>query len=512
MKIVNKLVSIFLTVILVLGISVPVLADTQIGTLTIHNTKVEETYTLYKIFDLTFSSSIDGFGDGSHAYTINTAFDDFFTNEKIDGFNGDTRDLKAIAYVESRTDDLADFATELQRYIISQSVATTKVVAGQADTTVVEGLEYGYYLLVPTDALSADGLSALFALDTVKPDAEINNKSQYPTIDKVIVENGSDVDANNVAIGDVVNYKVTSSVPNLAGYGAYTFNITDRFGTGLTFNDDVAIQLKKGESTKDLVEDTDFTVSQSGQVVTITFTNFIQYKSTSWQGADIVVTYSALVNDNAVVGATGNDNTVTLTYSSNPAVSSDTKTTTPEVVSSYVTGITIRKVDSSGNALTGAQFQLTGDKVNKVRVQGTEMQTKTESFTVNATVDANGQLVLEGLAEGEYQIKELVAPTGYHLLAEPITVTITCTEPTEVVDGTEECVWSVEIANPNDENVTPAVEDGIITLAITNQAGNELPFTGGMGTTLFVVIGLALMVGAAVAVILINKKKPTSEK
>lgn len=509
MKMTKKMVSIFLAVVFLLSISVTVFADAQIGSLTIHNTNVGETYTLYKIFDLTFAPATEGSSDGSHAYTIADAFDGFFTDAKIGGFDGDTRDLKAVAYVESREDDLADFATELQQYITAQSVAATRVVAGEAATTVVSNLEYGYYLMVPTDTLAADGLSALFALDTVKPDAEINNKSQYPTIEKVIVEDGADVDSNNVAIGDNVDYKVTSSVPSLAGYASYTFYITDTFEAGLTFNDDVAIRLVSGTETKDLVEDADFTVSQSGQVVTITFTNFIQYKSTSWQGADIVVTYSALVNDSAVVGTEGNDNSVTLTYSSNPAVASETKTTTPEIVSSYITGITINKVDGSGNALAGAQFQLTGDKVNKVRVQGTEMQTQTESFTVNAYVDENGQLVLEGLSEGEYQIKELVAPNGYHLLAEPITVTITCSQPAEVVDGTEECVWSVEIVNPNDENVTPAVEDGIITLAITNQAGNELPFTGGMGTVLFTVAGIVLMAGAVIVFAIGRKKMVT---
>lgn len=547
----KKLVSIFLAVIFTLGISIPVFADMQIGTLTIHNTKEGETYTLYRIFDLTYSSATDGSGDGNHAYTINNAFDGFFTEKKIGGFEGDTKDLQAIAYVESRENNLADFATELQQYIIAQSVVAAKIVAGQVDTTVVDGLEYGYYLLVPTDDLFADGLSALFALDTVKPDAEINNKSQYPTIEKAIVENGSDLEANTVAIGDTVNYKVTSSVPSLAGYASYTFNITDTFDMGLTFHDDVTIQLIKGESTKDLVEGVDFKVSQQGQIVTITFTNFIQYKSTAWQGADIVVAYSATVNDRAVVGTEGNDNTVTLTYSSNPAVLSETKTTTPEVVSSYITGIALHKVDGNGTPLTGAQFQLTGSKVNKVRVKGNrfmeseagtyykladgtytrtapttetetayesitqkyameyveEVQTKTENFIVNSYVDTDGKLVLEGLAEGEYQIKEVTAPTGYHVLAEPITVTITCEEPSAIVDGTEQCAWSVSVVNPNDENITPSVVDGIIALTVENQMGNALPFTGGTGTILFTAIGLLLMTGAVFAFVIGRKKK-----
>ena len=505
MKRVKKIVSIFLMAILVLGICVPVYATEQTGTLTIHNTRLEETYTLYRIFDLTYDASGD-----SYAYTIHSNFMDFFTDEKLEAFQGDTKDLKAIAYVESREQELADFATELQQYIVSETIVASKVVAGQAGHTSVEELTYGYYLMVPSDMLTVDGLSALFSLDTMKPNAEINNKSQYPAIEKYILENGREVETNTVSIGDVVQYKVKSSVPALAGYASYTFYITDAFSAGLKFNDDVAIFLEQGEQIKELIQDVDFTVAKEEQVVTITFTNFIQYKSTQWQGADIIVTYSALVDDDAVVGNVGNTNTVSLTYSHNPVDSSELKTTMPEVVSSYVTGVTIHKIDVNGKFLTGAQFQLRGEKVNRVKVQRTEMQTN--ATDVCAYVDEAGQLVLEGLAEGTYQIKELIAPAGYHILAQPITITLSCMKPEYVLDGTEECVWTVELENPNDENVVPSVVDGMIHLNIANQAGNALPFTGGMGTTLFTIVGAFIMIVAFVVAFWMSKRKTTKGK
>ena len=503
----KKGVSIFLAIILALGVCVPVFGAEQTGTLTIHNTKLGETYTLYRVFDLTYAADVD-----SYAYTIHSDFLDFFTDEKIEEFQGDTKDLKAIAYVESREQDLADFATELQQYIISAGIDSVKVVNGQAGQTHVEDLLYGYYLMVPSDMLSVDGLSALFSLDTMKPNAQINNKSQYPTIEKHILENGKEVDSNTVSMGDVVQYQVTSFVPSLAGYSSYVFYITDVFSAGLTFSDDVTISLIQGEQTKALKKNEDFTVAQEGQVVTITFTNFIQYKSTGWQGASIVVTYSALVNDDAAVGNMGNTNTASLTYSHNPGDATETKTTTPEAVNSYIAGVIIHKVDVNGNALTGAQFQLGGDNINRVKVQGTELQAKTNTTDVHAFVDENGKLILEGIAEGTYQIKELIAPAGYHILAQPITITISCLMPERILDGTEECTWTVGLENPNDENVVPTVINGMIHFNITNHSGNALPFTGGVGTALFTIGGVFIMIIALTVAFWTNKRKTTKGK
>lgn len=552
------MISIILTIVLTLGISVPISAESgdrlQTGSLIIQRTQPGETYTLYKIFDMTWSANGNTPADkdsteGNHAYTINEDFKKFFTDEKIGGFKGDTKDLKAGAYVDSRKDDLAEFATELEEYIIGNNIAPAKTVEGRAGTTTVEGLLYGYYLLVPADNLSADGLSALFSLDTVKPNAQVQHKSQYPAVDKVIVENGADVEANSVSIGDVINYKITSFVPNMNGYRSYIFYLTDTMDDGLSFNNDVAVWLSKDDSTKKLTKDTDFTVAQNGQVITISLLDFVAYDEI-WEGADVIITYSATLNEKAIVGANGNNNGVTLTYSSNPAVLSETKTTAEDIVTTYTTGIELRKIDADGLTLNGARFQLTGEAVNKVRVYGNkftedtngthyklidgtftktepdnetnalyesvtkkyslqyteEVQTKTETFSVSAYVDDNGKLIIEGLNEGTYMITELTAPNGYHLLSKPVTLNVSCTVPNEITDGTEKCIWTVEMTNPNDEKAVPSVTGGIISLSIENHSDQELPFTGGHGVRLLSIIGLVLMVGAAVLFFMIRKR------
>lgn len=556
----KKLVSVVLTAVLMLGIAVPVFAEPgdslQTGSLTVNRTKAGETYSLYKIFDLTWSANANTPSDkdsteGNHAYTINADFEGFFTDAKIGNLPGDTRDLRASYYVDSRANDLADFATELEEYIIENKIAATKVVAGVEGTTIIDGLLYGYYLLVPTDSLATDGLSALFSLDTVKPNATVEHKSTYPTVNKEIIEGQDRVESNNVSIGDTVSYEVTSFVPNMAGYETYMFYFTDTFDAGLTFNNDVAIKLEKEGKTKNLAA-SDFTVSQNGQVVTINLLNFVDY-NTDWKGADVIVTYSAILNEKAIVGTSGNVNTVNLTYSSNPAVQSATKTTADDKVITYATSIALKKVDEEGNVLTGAQFELVGEAVNKTRVYGQkfvanatgsfyklkdgsytqtaandatkdlyasttqkyalvdveEVQTKTTSVNVNGYVDANGKLLIEGLGEGSYQIKEMVAPNGYHLLAEAIDVKITCEMPENIIDGSEKCVWKVAMTNVNDEEVVATVADGVINLQVENQTDEEFPFTGGQGIALFSIVGI-LFVAAAAIVVVASKKKVTA--
>lgn len=294
--------------------------------------------------------------------------------------------------------------------------------------------------------------------------------------------------------------------------------------------------------------------------VEIVFNNFIQHKGNA--GKPITITYSATVNSDAVIGTQGNSNKVTLTYSNNPNVKDDGDPENPDkpapnspvgetpesTTRTYVTDIELIKVDNEGDRLTGAEFKIEGTKLNTVLMRtdiytvaidgeywklkdgsytmtapvtaegetdtsqyyestttkytksvGTTTIEKAENVTYTGTVGADGVLRFEGLSAGTYTITEIKAPSGYNLLKDPITVTIGFTAP---AGNSTDCTWTytgTDVVNGTNTN----------KVTVINQAGAELPSTGGAGTALFYIVGGILAVGAAV--LLVTKRRMRNE-
>lgn len=307
--------------------------------------------------------------------------------------------------------------------------------------------------------------------------------------------------------------------------------------------------------------------------ITIVFKNFIQYKAQA--GTAITVTYTATVNQDANLSATeGNPNKVDLTYSNNPNAQgtgtpgnpdkpgdSDKDITgkTPEdEVKTYVTGIKINKVDGKDNTkkLAGAKFEIKGDALKivltnkemyKASASGTYYMLKDGTYTEKAPVtdktaagynadkydsttqkyekvtvvtkntvateintvgytNADGVLTFEGLGTGKYTIKELIAPNGYNLLKDEITVNILDKADMENAN------WTVSQNVDNGEAKTlNADTDNLFSLTVENNSGNELPSTGGIGTTVFYVIGGLLVVCAGVALVVKKRMSKTKD-
>lgn len=560
MKRTKKLVSLLLTLIMVLAMGTSAFAAGETGSITIKDSSTVsvagKTFNAYKILDVKLV------GDG-YVYTVPAEMESFYAARY--GLTGNEGDFDAqVAAKINEEKDMFAFAADALAAAKAAGIAPgTATANADADSVTISGLPLGYYVV--EDVGAATPISALI-LDTTNPDVDIEIKADKPGVDKKIdgdkdTDEGTagDVQYNNAAVGDKVPYKVTSKVPDMTGYTKYYFVVNDTLSKGLTFNDDVAITV--GEKT--LVEDTDYTVTSAKNddgttSVEIVFKNFIQYKDQTNDA--ITITYSATVNENAVIGTAGNPNKVTLTYSNNPNVKDDgdpenqDKPTpdspvgeTPESETrTYVTDVELIKVDPQGNRLTGAEFKLEGTKLNTVLVRSdvytedangaywklkdgsyttddpnaegmdqtkyesttakytksveTTTIEKAENVTYTGTVGADGVLRFEGLAAGTYTITEIKAPDGYNLLKDPITVTIGFTAP---ASGSTECTWTytgTDVVNGTNTN----------QVTIINQAGSELPSTGGMGTTLFYVIGGILVIGAAV--LLITKKRMSAEK
>ena len=555
----KKTFALLLALALVLSLGITAYAAEQKGSITIHEaggvSVAGKTFQAYKVLDLNLV------GEG-YVYTVPEALKDFYADyfelsEALGNF--DYQVTQKIAALTG--DDLFAFASDVLAAAKEANIAPASVTGQNGDTSVkFTDLPLGYYVV--EDTAETTPVSAL-VLTSTKPNVEVNIKAELPVVDKKIVEEQDRVETNNAAVGDVVSYEVTSKVPDMTGYTKYYFVLRDTMSPGLTFNQDVAITI--GNQT--LTAGTDFTVTAeetaSGTEIEIVFKNFISYKDQ--KDAAITVTYSATINEKAVIGVAGNPNYVKLQYSNNPnkVVSGDPDNpdkpiepvgeTPEEEVRTYVTGLKLIKVDPEGNRLTGAEFTITGSKLNKVLVRkdvytqdengtywrltdGTYTtqdpltegvdQSKYESVTVKyakesvtevketqenveatAVVGDDGVLRFDGLSAGDYEITELRSPAGYNLLEKPFKITIDWTAPENVSDP---CTWTVSDTEAGDDYASSLesgaqIVDGCIQIQVENKSGTQLPETGGMGTTLFYIVGGLLMTTAVV--LLITKKK-----
>ena len=568
MKKMKKLASLILAVVMVLSMTIAAFAEETNYTITVKHqagtnvSLVGNTYNAYKLFNVTYDTERD-----AYAYTIAPEFEDF-SYPRVRG-----EDL--IKYVEglgNNSEELNAFAQSVFSFITENKIAykASGTVNEGEDSVVLNVGEPGYYLVSGTATTeNGESVIAACALSTAAPSTEVNVKADAPSLEKKIIENNVPVDANNASIGDTVFYQLTSKVPNMTGYEKYYFVVNDTLSAGLTFDGIMAdeiveypgLEVKIGNTNKTI--GVDYTVEASKNEngttsIKIIFKNFVQYKDQV--GADIVIDYTAVINENAVIGSEGNDNVAKLEYSNNPNVTpngdpenpdkpgpDDPKGETPEDrVITYVTGVEIIKVDATnGDRLVGAEFTINGEKVNKIKViqdvfeesedgtyyklkDGTYTETaptndtldhyesettykkvskpvvveKVENVGVRGTVDNNGVLHFDGLAAGEYTITEVVAPNGYNLLEDPIHLRVTCVVPDTVDNDHDTAEWGYMANGAGMIDGRGSLNaDGRIELTIENSAGTLLPSTGGIGTTIFYAAGIILMAGAVFFVV-----------
>ena len=497
------------------------------------------------------------------ANTINGLYDPDLTGE--DALTADSTAsafADAIAGLNATADgETAQAVAEAFAGVLKGNPAGTgNCNLGDTDETnndaLITNLPAGYYLVKDQDSSLANTNSAYTRyILQVLGDTELGAKNEVPSVDKKIQEGDTQVSANTASIGDSIPYVISSKVPDMTGYNKYYFVLNDTMSKGLTFNNDVVVKINGTALGTDAYTVTYSTDATTGvTTLKIVLKNFIQYNTATYKGKDITVTYSATLNEKAELGPAGNVNDVKLTYSNDPNFDyqgtdepgpSEPKGETPKVeVKTFTTGIKLTKVDNSTppQTLTGAKFSIAGDAVKVTLINrevyktisgepvddnvwymlkdGTYTKTaptdatkdsydsttqkyakitevvettKTEPVSATGYVNSSGVLTFEGLAAGTYTITELVAPEGYNLLKSPITVVITGS----LNQNQKTCSWSATV---DGENATIG-NDNLIQLTAKNSSGNELPSTGGIGTTLFYVLGGLMVVGAGAVLI-----------
>ena len=481
-KTIKKFMAALLAVALLCAMAVPAFAAegtaTGSGTITIDKAINGETYTAYKIFNV-ISSKMETDGSMTYVYTVADGWADFFNQSEVKNYvSVDTHGQPTWVESKKSVADLQAFAKLALTYASTNGI-TGKTATAAGNQAVINGLAAGYYVVSTT-------AGSLCVLNTNGSDLKIDEKNEAPTIDKKIDGSKS---TNDAAIGDVVNYTVTIH----AKKGATGYVLTDTMTKGLTFNRD-SLTVKVGATT--LAENTHYTVAVDAAATDGSTKFMVTFKDTYLNtidgDTDIVVSYTATVNKDAVIGTTGNTNTAQLKYGNNSTVESTTTT--------YSYKFDLVKTDNSKKLLTGAKFKLydsqtstTPVKLIKDATTGNYRVAETsESGAVDEIViDSFKAVTISGLNKKTYYLEETLAPAGYNKLTERQSVEL----------GKEGFVADATINNSGSEGAT-WTEGGV---QVINNTGATLPSTGGMGTTLFYVIGGGLMVAAVV--LLVTKKR-----
>lgn len=472
----KKFVSVLLALAMTLALSVSALAangyNDNSGTITIDNAVVGKTYTIYEILKL--ESYNNDATPKAYSYKATDTWVDFINGNDIKDVYVKVDGQGYVTWVDGAS--VADFAAKAKIYAEKLDANQGKKTA---DSSKVEftGLNLGYYLVV-------SDLGALCSLDTTEPNVIIKEKNGEPTIDKKVQEGANWGKTNDANIGDTVNFETTI---NVIDGQPKNYVLHDKMSDGLT------------------LDATSVKVYRNGTVLTTGYTLVtdaedkctfeIRFTDGTLKANDVVkVTYSAILNEEAVIAGAGNPNETQLTYGNNGSTAWDKTTTyTWQVNVLKYTMVKGNDGTETKTNLAGAVFTLSkndkgenpialiseGNNVYRVAKAG-ETNTVTE-----ITTDSTGKFTIKGLDSDTYYLIEKTAPAGYNTLKEAVEI---------VIDKDGKVTYNGTVVD---------------TVEVLNQTGTELPSTGGMGTTIFYVLGGVLMAGAFV--LLVVRKRMRTE-
>ena len=499
MKYMKKLITLLAVLTLALAMAVPAFAETTTTTYTITINNGTGTYAAYQIFK----------GDLYNNTLSNIKWGDNVTHngQKVLGNPAD-RAKALTGEAEAKA-----FASEVAQYLTDPAAGT--------GTDSITGLAAGYYLIKNTDVGTGEVFTD-YILQVVE-NVTVQPKSGKPTLDKQIRhnDNGEWGVVGDNQIGDTVEFRTITTVPIVSGYTEYTYVIHDEMSAGLTSNvhsnDDVTIKVNDEDAKKlDKIYYTVTVDPKNANKFTVTVDVLKAIEDGKMAAGDTLYTYyTGILNKNAAVYDVGKqDNKAYLEYSNNPHDNTTKNKTPVKVVYDWTFKMEINKIDGEGNApLSDAKFVLSKNgncSLGTIGDDGTPSNTKDlislienndGSYTVAPAgytdpvvkVMTAGKITIKGLDDAtEYYLYETKAPAGYNRLTDAVKFKITATYND----------------TGDNSNVTAAVNDveqSSVSVQVANNKGSTLPSTGGIGTTLFYVIGGVLM--AVAAVLLVTKKR-----
>lgn len=469
MKTKSKILATILAIVLLINM-LPIVSSA--ATLTINNNTPSSGATTYEVYQILSGTQDTG-------YTLTEKATTYFS-ENV-SVNGETGVLDSADKVLEYLTDLASNNEGVTYTPATKDAFATdyreKVEADQTSATSPLEVENGYYLIYDENG-DPKSQNMLVVVDG---DKTINVKAIGITVEKD-APNG-----DSYFVGDSVEYTITTEVPNMTGYNSYTFTITDT-PTNLDITEGTVKVSIDGEEITLPAE----AITVDNNVLTVELGNYLfTNRDTLTVGDEIVVTYEAVVTSDAIDSSTAT-NSATITYSNNPNTT-ETGETEPSTETVYTYSVTLNKKSTLGKDLTGAEFVLkSGDKFIKVELDGTITLVDSQD---NATTFESGDTI-SGLKEGTYTLVETVTPDGYEdNLNKEFTFEINNDGGTHLLSSDSDYV----------ELVTYSGLDGF-EMNVINTKDTILPSTGGIGTTIFTVVGIAVMAGAVIALIVINKR------
>ena len=510
-------------------------------------------YTAYQILSGTQATSGGALGDAAWGSGINDAA--FLKALKADTTIGkyfaNVTDAKGFAEALSNTANFphdGDNTRLVAKIAMKNTKGTGTALAAGSSTQ----LDKGYYLIVDS---TTDGQTVYNpAVLAITSDIEIKDKTDVPTLEKKVQENKKDATGdtaygskfNDVAdynIGDDVPFHLIGSVPDMSQYETYTYKFTDTFDKGFDAVDtsNVKVYLSndkkldlEGESvdtditsyfsdTNGSIQYTPATEAQgetAGTKATLTVSTKDLKKAATYskeQPQYVIVSYTAKLNANAKIGLPGNVNEAYLTYSNKPDQSGQgenqpTGNTPEDKVIVFTYGLDVTKVDSRNTEtkLKDAEFKLKNSDGKWATITDGKVTGWADTELQGSVLksDESGKFKVEGLDDGEYTLKETKAPAGYNLPADGFSVTLTATTANnQAWDGTATKALTNLAVKVGQTDGTGDVTTGLGAITIKNTQGSSLPSTGGMGTVLLYVAGIAVFVLAGATLVMALRRR-----
>ncbi len=497
----KKLLAILLAIVMVMGMATTAFAAETEHSITINGT-AGHTYEVYQIFT----------GDLYEGILSNIVWGDGVTDA------GRTALGDAATIAEGlEEDDIQAFLNSVSLYLTNPK----DMVANDATYT-LENLDPGYYLVKDKDGTQEEvnGTYTAYIIQVVGK-VEMKPKDSVPSIDKSVTTDGNNAD--DFHINDTVTFILKATLgDDLSVYKNYKVIFHDEMSDTLSYKEFVKAELNDTDITNH------FTFDREGQKLTFTSDNIIPLGAKA--GDTVTITYTAILEENAVIGRPGNPNKVYLEYSNNPNWDTDgdgkpenpkepdepTGNTPEDVVIVFTYELDVTKVDGNNaeQTLSGADFVL----LNSDKSQVATVENGTFIGWVDVPAAENGKIawpekavltsledgkfVVAGLDAGTYFLREIKAPNGYNLLASDIQVVITA-ELNTAED--QAALDALTITVGDGEPVDGDPETGVVSTTVENNSGATLPETGGMGTTLFYILGGVLVLAAVV--LLVTKRR-----
>lgn len=529
MKRIKKLAALMVAAMMALAMSITsfaqtealVPADSDNATITINNAAKGETYSIYKLFDATVNGDKIAYqctGD------IPAGLEAFFSKDDSNNV------IPAESIVEKDADGKitgTKMTDELRAALEAWAATATATNSAVSDGSALEftGLPYGYYVMTTTHESDGEDAKAAITVTSTQPNASIFDKNvNEPSVTKT-------VEKESYSIGDTVKYTATFDTTNYMGEGENAKQVINYL-----ISDTLPEFLSDATVTSITIGGEAYTVDNKApqfddkKQIMIPWADKEadgSYTSLYAQGAQIVMTYEAVLTSTTNINAVD-----TNTVSIRPYV--DNGPGTPEggkpwdedwkdtaKIATYAAAI--KKVDESGNALAGATFTIKGLVVEAVTGETGVYKVVSYNPAANAaesaelSTDENGKLYIVGLAKDvKLTVTEFKAPDGYNKLTETVELTPQVLEES-IYETSGERHYDKDgnlVSESVTEGTTVTVTKNLSdldagALEIENNQGSLLPSTGGIGTTIFYIVGAVLVIGAGV--ILVAKKRMSKE-